>query len=122
MTELKFDLGADENIKSIISDAILKSLDQGKRDLLIKESIQYLITPKESNSYGKKSETPMQEMFRQSCRYFAEEIIQKEIEENAEIRKAISDVMTQGLLLALKESDLPHQFARIFSESIKVGY
>ena len=83
MDNIKVDLSGI-NFQEIFSAALMQQLDQEKKDALIKQAVQFLMTP-QSNSYYGKNVTPLQEAYNGAMRNVAQEHIKAFLEKDADM-------------------------------------
>ncbi len=86
-----------ELVKSVVSEAILKSLDDQKREAMIQGAIKHLITPSSDRyGYGQKL-TPVEEAFREAVRTVCAKLAQDLIENNEDVKTRIRDLLTESM-------------------------
>lgn len=83
------------NFQEVFSAAILQSLDNGKKEELIKGAIQSLMT-KNGNSYS--SKTPLQEAFERALYERAKDYIASYIDTDPTVKKAILDLINDAVV------------------------
>lgn len=87
----------DEQFKSIVSGAILQSLDADKRDALIKGAIQHLLTPSpDRGGYGQRT-TPLQDAFNRAVENVSSGIAKDMIEKDADLQTKIRALLNEAL-------------------------
>ncbi len=89
--EIKLD---DFNFKNAVSEAILKSLDETKREQLIKSALEYLLT-KSTSSYNKTS--PLEDAFRSAVMQETREITVQYLKDNAEFNTVIQGIIAEAV-------------------------
>ena len=100
---MKLELGLEqEQLKGIVSEAILRSLDDQKRDALVQQALQYLLTPQESGySYGRKK-TPLEEAFEFAIRSVAGEVVSDHLEQDAQVKERLNGLVAEAFAKALE--------------------
>jgi hypothetical protein len=68
-----------DQVKELVSAAIMQGITTDQRNILIKSAIEYLITPpKKENFYGRDPVSPLQEAFNNGI-YTAAQVIAREV-------------------------------------------
>lgn len=98
--DLKLD---PETLKDVVSAAILKSLDEGKRDALIEGAIKYLLTPQGGSGYHK-AESPLQTAFNQAVHVVAIQIAKETLEKDATVSANIQALLTEAFTKVMGEN------------------
>jgi len=88
-----------DQMKTLVSEALLATIDQQKRDTLIKDAITHLLTPQKSSYSSSPPVSPLQEAFRAAvyacAQTFAREELGKDDNFRARIRALLLDALTQ---------------------------
>jgi hypothetical protein len=102
-----------KDVAEFVSAALLTKLDQNARDELIKEALKTLISPPERNSYGQLQKSPLQEAFDQAVRRTTQTIAYDMIEENAEFKAKLKELITEAVevLFTRKREDVTNKIA-----------
>jgi hypothetical protein len=67
----------EEQLKGIVSEALLRSLDENTREVLIRDAITYLLTPKEKVNMYSSDRTPLQSTFYYAVEQVAHKVIRE---------------------------------------------
>ena len=86
----------DAQLKDLIGEALLRSLDQAGRDVLIKDAIAHLVTPTKS-AYNNTSESPLQMVFHQAVITVTREVIAAQLKENEVIKTAVDSLIMEAV-------------------------
>lgn len=90
-----------KDLESLVSEAILRSLDQEKRDILIKDAIQHLIAP-QRNGYGQgQGSSPLQQAFREAVAVVARQECEKALAGDPEVASKIRGLITEAIARVL---------------------
>lgn len=92
--EIKVNLGIDgKAIQELAGEAILRAIDDGARERLIKEALQHLLT-RPSSQYGSR-ESPLQGAFQSAVADVARKIVNEKLvgdpEIEAEVKKLVEE-------------------------------
>lgn len=89
----------DEMLKSIVSEAILKSFDDQKRDALVQGAIKHLLTPpqKDRYSYGE-PKSPLQEAFEYGIRNVSIRICGEILENDENVKEKIRGLLNDAMV------------------------
>lgn len=87
---------SEENLKSVVSEAIMNSLSLEQRNVLIQNAISYLLTPTSNSLYDQKK-SPMQEAFNNAISQVAREVVTEEMKSNSEIKLKIKELMANAI-------------------------
>lgn len=82
-------------LTGVVSEAILKSLDQSKRDVMIADAIKHLLTP-QSRSFGS-GPSPLQEAFQQGLSRVAEQLAFEQLQ-TEEVKEKIRGLITEAFV------------------------
>lgn len=86
----------DQQLKSLIGEAIFQSMDDQKRDALIKEAIYYLVTPKSSNYSGKMS-SPLEDAFKQALYGITRDILADQLKNDPTVSDAVHGLLAEAV-------------------------
>lgn len=117
--EIKFD---QTKIEAVVQAAILDQLDEAKKDAILAQAIQYLITApaKSTYDYGRTPVSPIQAAFNQAVSTVAQRIALEMVTANAtierEIREAIGKVVIDRATSDYAERVLSDALAAIFAK------
>lgn len=92
----------DGQLKSLISEAILQSLDEQKKDALIKASLQHLLT-EESVNYGSKRPSPLEQAFRHAANDVAREVAREQLLNNADFKSQVQKLMQEAMNIVFEK-------------------
>lgn len=92
-----------ETLKDVVSAAILKSLDDTKRDALIESAIKYLLTPQGGSAYNK-AESPLQMAFNNAVHGVAIQIAKETLEKDATVNANIQALLTEAFTKVMGEN------------------
>lgn len=96
--EIKFDA---EIVTGVATAAIFDSMSQEVRDSVIKQALQYLLTPeKNRNGYGV-GETPLQTAFNSAIQQAAFKVVKEKIENDLEVQNHIRHILGPLLISAI---------------------
>jgi len=107
----------DEQLTGLVSVAILQAIDQGQRDVLIKEALQYLLSPK-SDGYGR-ARSPLQEAFDLAVETTCRQMVLEMFREDANIRETLQALIIEGYHRALADRE---PLVNSIAESIARGF
>lgn len=89
--EIKID---GEAAASLASKAIFDSLDQATRDDVVKQALQYLMTPKKSDTWSSTpGKTPLQEAFDQAIWQVATKVVRDRVENDPEVTARVNELL-----------------------------
>lgn len=87
----------EEKIKELLSGAILKELGENQRDVLIAQSISYLLSEqKRGEGYYAEKFIPLHEAFNKAVKCVANKVVLEYVENNEEIKQKIKDLFAEG--------------------------
>ena len=90
-------------MQELIAQAVFASLDEVKRDVLIKGAIQHLITKDHSRSYGA-STSPIEDAFRHAVRDVASKIASEMLTNDSDITTKIRALLNEALVLLMENN------------------
>lgn len=117
--EIKLD---DNAIRQAVNEAILRSLDDAKRETLIGAAIKTLLdAPIKNNSYGERSMAPIQRIFEEEVYQFARKSIQQKLDFDGAFKARLAKIMSDALDKAFSEdnSELLNNITKLMTESLK---
>lgn len=92
----------DDQLKAIIGEAILRSIDEKSRDTLIKSAIEHLIAPQQPhNGYGNKRPSILEEAFQRQVSYVADQLIREILEKDDTLKERIKALIAEAAEKAL---------------------
>ncbi len=86
----------DESVKDVVAEAVLRSLDDAKREVLVKGAIQHLLT----SPGDRQGLSPIVSAFRLPVERLARELMEAEVnkpEVRAKFQKVIEEAVARGL-------------------------
>lgn len=87
-----------EMLKSVVSEAIMRSLDNQTREALIQGAIQHLLTPREgTSSYGRRT-SPLQDAFNSGVYHAAQSIATEMLTKDDAMQTKIRDLLNDALI------------------------
>src|SRR6266446_10736215 len=86
------------DMREIISEALLRAIDEKKRDELILAALRYLTTPQKPYGNGPMREAPLAEVFQYAVRNLAQECATKMLSDNETFKTALNGMITEALL------------------------
>lgn len=91
-------INLDETMmKSLVSEALMKSLDEEKRNALIQAAIEHLLTPQKDYS-GRPQPSPIESAFRYALTDCAKRIAEDHLASDAAIAEKIRGLITDALV------------------------
>ncbi|NAZ73897.1 hypothetical protein GTQ99_00430 [Kineococcus sp. T13] len=101
--ELKID---NDQIKALVAEGVLAQLDKDGRDTVIKQAIEFLLTPPPSDryAYGTKPKAPLTEAYERAVNLSAQDIVRDLVREDTAFQAAIHDSVTDVLAKAMEDS------------------
>jgi hypothetical protein len=106
------------DLQEIVSAAILKSLDEEKRNALIEGAIKYLLTPGENRSAysSRPTPSPLQEAYNSAIYSVAVAEVRKLLESDQRVKDAIAQYVTAGITAAAKSGNLAESIGALISK------
>jgi len=92
----------EEGLKTLAAEAILAQLTTEEKASILQQSIQYLLTPKDSG-YGYRKTTPLQDAFQVAVQKMAHEIAREVLDDMPEIRAKMKELVGEAYIKALVE-------------------
>lgn len=90
-----------DDVKALVSEAILKTLDDEKRATLIKDAIAHLLTPPTGGGYGYDKTTPLQSAFRVAVEHTARRLCLEMLEQDEGLKGQIRALLTEAMEKAM---------------------
>jgi len=117
---MKIDL-TDDSLKSLISEAILQSLDGEKRDTLIKGALAYLLAPGENGgAFGATRRiSPLERAFQESIVSVARRVCEEHLSQLSAVRAEIEKLVAEGMHKVIAENR--EQTVDKIAEAIRKG-
>lgn len=109
----------EDQIKSFVSEAFLRVLDDDSRDAILKDAVVSLLTPKEvGHGFHKKTVTPLYEMFESAATETCREIVREHMKGNTEFQAELRRIVVEAFTKWVKEdkSELINTIARVITE------
>jgi hypothetical protein len=101
--ELKLQL-TDDNLKAIMSEAIMTALTEEQRAVLIKGALQYLLTAPPSSGYNSRPPTtPIQDAFNEAVRKVAFKVCEEAVSADGELKRQIDTLVADVAKRAFAE-------------------
>lgn len=115
MAEVKLD---DSTMRDVITAAILKTLTEESKALLIQQAIASLLTPiPKRDAFDRTPEkTKLQEIFDRAAYSTAIEVVRAAFNEDERVKTSMRELVAKGLEKALEDGELPGKLASIISE------
>lgn len=85
----------DEQMRSVVTAAILQTISPEQRDTLIQEALKSLLVPKQSDYYGTKK-TPIQEAFERAAFQVAMRVAEGYFAENETVRAEMEGLVAEA--------------------------
>lgn len=85
-----------KEMNELLSKAIMSSLDESKRDILIKAALDHLVTRDNSYYGGRKS--PIEDAFQSAVQKVATQIAEQLVVGNAEVMEKMRSLVNEALL------------------------
>lgn len=92
-----------ESLKDVVSSAILKSIDDNKRDALIEAAIKHLLTPQGGSSYVK-AESPLQTAFNNAVSFVSQSIAREMLENDTSVRANIQALLQEAFMKVMSQN------------------
>jgi hypothetical protein len=119
--QLSVNIG-DENLKKLISEAVLQAIGPEARDALIKEALEKLVMPTElEQRYGvpKKGPSVIERSFSHAVSSVGSDVVHELVKNDPEIRKLVETLVRDTLLAFLKREDAGDRVATAIWEGIE---
>ncbi len=85
------------DLQKLAGEAILAAIDQDKREALIKQALQYLLSkPSKENRYGSESYSPLEEAFHSAIRQVAGAIVNEELAKDDKVKEQVRQMLTDA--------------------------
>lgn len=108
-----------EDLNEMLSKAILSSLDQAKRDMLIQAALQHLVTSSGEAYYGKK-QSPIHAAFNWAVQKVAEKLATEMVTENTEVIAQMRGIIDDAVLKVMQDNreETVSRLAKVIAESM----
>lgn len=93
------DIVTTDAMKALVAESMMKALDEQVRGKLITDAIAYLMTEKDppgGYSYGKKSSSPLQDLFRQHLEQATREIVKEELAKS-DVKERLRQIVVDAI-------------------------
>lgn len=104
-------------IKSLVVDAMMKHLDESKRDELIRQALASLIKVKPGHGYGERGSSPLEDAFGLAVQQVAHEIVREQVASDR-IRDQIKVLVAAALEHLFVDQD---RIARLLAEKLSAA-
>lgn len=95
---MKIDLTDSDGLKSIMSEAILRAVDEKTRDTLIKQAITYLLAPGEPiYQGGKKRPSPLEESYKYAVESYARRMAHELLEQDEGVKAQVKGLLQEAM-------------------------
>lgn len=94
----------DSQLKSIITESIFLSLTEEKKASLLKESIQFLLTPAKG-PYSNESISPLQRAYNQAINDVCREQVKEMLQNSSELKEQIKDLVIKSFQKCIAEKE-----------------
>ena len=96
---MEIKIGDSESLKAIMSEAILRALDDATRERLIREAIAYLIAPQEpyGGGFGKKRPSPLEEAYKGAVESYARRTAHEMLESDETVKAQVKGVLHEAM-------------------------
>lgn len=98
---MKLDL-TDQTMKEIVSEAILRAVDEKTRAELIRDAVVYLLAPDVRTGYR---ETPIQQAFHSAIRAVAFDTVKETIGKDSEVKAKVKQLLDEAWEKVLRNRD-----------------
>lgn len=85
-------------MREVVSSAIMTSISQEQRNILITNAVKHLLTPKESAGYGRQSQSPLEEAFNDAMRLNARRLAEELLQQDTGIQTQLRELITEAVL------------------------
>lgn len=87
----------EEQLRTVVSGAIFKTLDEQQKDLLIQGAIQHLLTvPPSTNSYDRRK-SPLMEAFNYAVNNVAKTVAVEMVTKDEKVKSTITDLVHKAM-------------------------
>jgi len=114
----------DTAMKALVVEAMFKSLDEGKREALIKGAIAALITPtNKGHGYYGPNKSPLEDAFNDAIQQVARELVFETVRAEGPIRDRLKALCAAALekLVLTDEGQLATELATAIVRAIRDG-
>lgn len=120
--DIKLEL-PEGQMQEYVSEALLRSLDEEKRDVLIKSAIQHLLSPGKGDLTGRGT-SMLQDAFNMAVRAAAIEIVREEMKADSALRIRIADLYKAAIQRFMEADESEKLIERLVSgleDAIQIG-
>lgn len=104
----------EEQFRTIVSDALLKTISKDTRDTLIQGAIQHLMTPPSgATKYGPTPKSPLTEAFEHAVMKMTQELIREELANNQSLRSSIKTLISDTFDRMLDIEADPEKYGKL---------
>ena len=95
---MKIDLTNSDELKSIMSEAILRAVDEKTRDALIKQAIAYLLAPQEPAYRGaERRPSPLEEAYKWAVESYAKRMAHELLEQDEGVKGQVKGLLQEAM-------------------------
>jgi len=114
-------MAENEALKALVTEAIFKSLEAGKRDELLKGAISSLLEKKRTGSWSpEKSE--LEQAYEQAIRQIAYEEVSRMLKEDKGIRAKINDLVLKAFDEVISNTSTHSQLVQNLAGGIAMAF
>lgn len=84
---------SDDATKALVLDAMMKSLDQAKRDELIRRALEALVTPQ--HVHGSRRNSALEDAFQYAINGMAREIVREMLEQD-DVKQRVREIVAKA--------------------------
>lgn len=113
---------SDQDMRAAVAKAVLETLDQNKRDILIQQALETLISPRKGEGWNAKDRPSMlDEVFTSELQHYAREVVRGYFTNDGPMRKKFDDFIHKMVerMLTDENGELGHAFAEAISDGLK---
>ncbi len=89
-------MSTDAELRALVVEAMFKSLDEKKREALIKGALENLIAPTQGSGYNYDRRSALEVAYDSAVQGVAREEVEKHFRENGKIREMIQGLVIKG--------------------------
>ncbi len=95
---MKIDLTDSGALKDLMSEAILRALDDATKEKLITNAIAHLIAPQEPyNGYGKRRESPLEEAYKCAVQSLALRMAHDVLDKDERVKEQVRSLLHEAM-------------------------
>lgn len=113
---------SSDDMRAAVAKAVLDTLDQNKRDLLVQQALENLIAPrKDSRSYGSDKPSILEETFNSELAMYAREVVREYFTEDGPMKEKLNGFIQRMVekMLTDEEGELGKALAEAVGEAMK---